>query len=102
VDPDRDRHQRADLLLLEEGSLARGQFADVAGEDLVARAELREAPDADLLEAHVLQHRVLELWRDAGSHPFEPLACDPTPVGADVALEEIRTARSSGLAELAQ
>ena len=100
ADEDRHGHQRLDLLTLEEGALAGGQVLDRAGEELVPGARLREALQADLVEAHVLHSSFSSSGAIAGRRPLEPLSRDPPAVGGDAVLEEIRTTRARALAEL--
>ena len=102
ADEDRHDHQRLDLLRLEERTLVGGHVPDPARKDLVPGAELGQASQPDLFEAHVLHDGVVELRRDARRGPLEPLACDPPAVCANAVLEQIGAACSGSLAELLQ
>ena len=63
---------------------------------------LCEVGEADLVEAHVLHDVVLELRRDAGRHPLEPLRARQTAVRADAGLEQVGPAGVGRPAELAE
>ena len=86
----------------EELPLTGRQVLHLAGEHLVASAELGKPPQPNLLVAHVLHVLVVELGHDGRVGPLEPLACDQQTILAKTVFEQIRTARAGRLSELLQ
>ncbi len=89
VDEDRHRRDRENVLCGEDSAFAGGEVANLAGEELVPLLNPGEASEPDLVEAHVLHQRVVDLRRDAVGNPLEPLARDPLAVCAHAAFEEV-------------
>ena len=93
VDEDRHGRDREDVLSVEHGPLLRGEVAHLAREELVPLPDPREPGEPDLVEAHVLHQRVVELRRGPVRDPLETLARDSLAVGPETALEQVGPAR---------